>query len=670
MRWRGSACRVVSARARRALLWAVPGMLCLCALGAVPGASTQAGISPTIAATPGPQTGRAAISGVVIDAVAGRLVAGAVVSLGDLDDRQNLPPRMVTDSHGRFVFRDLKPSASYYLGARSSGYAYTRYGWTQPGQTLATADIARLSVTDGQWLADIRIPLWRLGTISGRVVDENGEPVVGVAVRAFSVRHISGRPDLVAGPVVTTDDRGIYRIADLDPARYVVGVLSVQSTVLDTTADGWMPIAVGQLDTGGIGSGDGSWVNGPAIDVDGRHRLALTNFATPPPPDSSQSRAYPALFYPSARAIADAFPVQIDYGDSRTGVDFQIAPVSAVRVSGRLVGAGGAMPGFLLRLLPAGSERLGFGSEAATTPVAADGSFTFLNVPAGDYTLLAQASVMDFTSGDESIRLPDAPGFPGGGISVGSFPGVPGLGFLARNGRPERFWSRVSVVVGRADITDLQVPLQRAVSVRGHVVPAEGTAKTTRLLMMTEPADGDPTRGRPSAVTTANDPTLSFEINGLIGGTYLLRANGRAVVSIVWNGKDLTETGFDASLGQDFDDVVVTVTDQYAEMSGTVSGQPGQVAAVLAFPVERSRWTNYGWAAERFRTTRAGPSGAFTLDRMLAGDYYLIATDPSKIDAWTDPAFLAAAVPHASRVHVDWGGRATAHLTYGEVVVK
>ena len=60
--------------------------------------------------------------------------------------------------------------------------------------------------------------------------------------------------------------------------------------------------------------------------------------------------------------------------------------------------------------MPAGSEQLGFGSEAATTVVERDGSFTFLNVPAGEYTLLAQAVFGEFTSGNGEVALPDAPG--------------------------------------------------------------------------------------------------------------------------------------------------------------------------------------------------------------------------------------------------------------------
>ena len=101
-----------------------------------------------------------------------------------------------------------------------------------------------------QWIDNINIPLWRLGSISGRVVDERNEPLVGVAVRAFSTATIAGQPQLVAGPLATTDDRGIYRLSALEPNRYIVSVQSVQSTVLASTPEGAQRGALGELLTG------------------------------------------------------------------------------------------------------------------------------------------------------------------------------------------------------------------------------------------------------------------------------------------------------------------------------------------------------------------------------------------------------------------------------------
>lgn len=618
--------------------------------------------------------GSAAISGVVVDAVTGRPLAGAVVSLANLDLAGSQFPRMVTDSQGRFVFRDLRPSGGYWLGSRRFGYAYTRYGWTSPDGSLATKDIARIALKDKDWVNTIRIPLWRLGSINGRVVDERNEPVVGAAVRAFSTRSIAGQPQLVAGPIVVTDDVGAYRLADLDPARYVVAVLSVQSTVLATTPDVPQIRAIGELATGGIGAGGPSSVSVPTVDVDGRHRLAITNFVTPPPPAGDRPRAYPPVFYPNVRNAEQALAIEIGYGDARNAIDFQLQPVAVGAVTGRLDGIQIPASPMLLRLLPVGSERLGFGSEVATTVVEPDGGFTFLNVPEGEYTLLAQGAVMDFTTGNESIRFPDAPGFPGGGISVGSMSSMPGLGYLARQGAASAFWGRTPVSVGAGGATNVVVGMRQTTTVRGRLVFTEGTQPPPagRVMLMTaQPANGDPSLGQPLGTVTA-DPGRAFELRGLLAGTYVVNTVGAyQIVSLMVDGRDVKDVGLDASRGQNIDDVVITLTDKVAKLKGVVHDDQGPaIAGVIVFPTDRKRWVNYGWRPTALQSTRSGSDGSYDFQSLPAGEYFAVAVDGSQVDAWVDAAFLAAASTQASRIQVDWGEAKTLGLAKVKVVVK
>ena len=96
------------------------------------------------------------------------------------------------------------------------------------------------------------------------------------------------------------------------------------------------------------------------------------------------------VFYPNAGTPAAGAPVELRVSEDRSGIDFQLQPVRTARVSGTLQGPPDAIGNLLLRLIPAGLEELGQGSEAATTVTTPDGQFAFLDVPAGSYLLDAR----------------------------------------------------------------------------------------------------------------------------------------------------------------------------------------------------------------------------------------------------------------------------------------
>jgi len=627
--------------------------------------------------------GTGAISGVVTDATTGRPLEGAMVSLGVTTGGPVILtlPRVVTDPKGRFLFRDLGPSTKYYLRAAHVGYAPARFGSSGPGvpqnrfsdlEIMTTDDVVTITVAADQWVSDLQVPLWRLGSITGRVLDERGEPVVGAAVRGFSSAWVAGRTQFVGTDVATTDDRGEYRLANLMPGKYAVSVLSVQSTVLNSTPEGVQKRAVGELSRSSSGSNAGL----PAVDVDGTHRLALSNFATPPPPSATAPRAYAAQFYPGTPSMANAQRVEMTYGASRRGVDFQLQPVPAVRVSGRVIlGEGGAddASSLLLRLMPAGGESLGIGSEVATTIVERDGSFTFLNVPSGDYTILAQAVFGELTSGNGELSLPEAPGFSSG-VQVSMGNRLPGLSYSSHTGKA-RMWGRASVAVGASNVTDLVVPMHPAVTVRGHIaVAADGPGpRLSDTFLGAQPANGDPSLGRIALYLELNGET-PFTLEGLGPGTYLIGApspSGRFVVaSVTAAGREVRDTGLDTSEGRDINDVVVILTTNVASIQGTVRGDGAAGAAVIVFPVEHARWVDYGGDPILIRSKAADNTGAFFLKGLPEGDYFAVAVDRSQHDAWTDPTFLDAASAVATRVALKWGEKKPLDLQVSKVVVK
>jgi 5-hydroxyisourate hydrolase-like protein (transthyretin family) len=631
--------------------------------------------APTPQAPPVPT---AAISGVVIDATTSRPIAGATVSLSRINSDNSMAapgslPRTLTDARGRFVFRNLPASTGYLISSRRFGYSGAYFGWTGPNGPNTLKDLRHIAVAEGQWVNNITVLLWRLGSVSGHVLDERGEPVIGVAVRLYTQRRLAGVVRWIDGAIATTDDRGAYRIVDLDPGQYVVGVPSVQSTLLTSVKDGTLIRAIGELETGGYGVSRGNGLEVPTIDADSGHRLAVTNFAMPPPPSAGVARAYPPTFYPASRALGTAQPLTIDYGTEQTGIDVRLEPVRALRVSGTLVPPPGlAPPTFLLRLMAVGSETLGFGSESATTMVETGGAFTFLNVPEGQYTLIAQSSTTAMNTGNGPARLPMPPGLRAESLSVGAIPGG-SMGALSVSGNPEATWGRASISVGDANIDHLQIPLQSTAKITVRLVFADGVTPPSvdrPMLLSAEPANGDPSLGSASAFSPPGDAARTFAFEGLLGGRYLLRPpNAFNLISVVVDGKDVADTGIDASAG-DITDVLVTLTDKKASITGTVHDAAGPTAAALiVFPTDPARWTNYGWRPTKILTSSAGTNGAFRFDRVLEGDYFIVAVDGTHQNDWTDPKFLDGAAAVASRVTIKWGETKTVDLAIAKVQV-
>jgi Carboxypeptidase regulatory-like domain len=67
-----------------------------------------------------------------------------------------------------------------------------------------------------------RVPLVPVASIVGTVLDENGEPLYGVAVQGIGVRASLSGTDYVPARTAHTDDRGHYELLGLTPGDYVV----------------------------------------------------------------------------------------------------------------------------------------------------------------------------------------------------------------------------------------------------------------------------------------------------------------------------------------------------------------------------------------------------------------------------------------------------------------
>jgi hypothetical protein len=137
-------------------------------------------------------------------------VAGAEVILMEyvLVDAYHTPKEYATaytDGRGAYVFRPDR-TGDYYLEVKKDGYK----GLERPGDRPVKLTRDRPRVT-----ANFR--LWRPGELTGRVVDENDEPVPDLML------SIRGKKAPRTGGAITAED-GLFAAADLAPGEYIVQV--------------------------------------------------------------------------------------------------------------------------------------------------------------------------------------------------------------------------------------------------------------------------------------------------------------------------------------------------------------------------------------------------------------------------------------------------------------
>jgi len=602
---------------------------------------------PTLA----PGTG--IIVGQVVDAATGKGVSSAVVTLAG-------SRRVMTTTDGRFAFRSL-PAGSHTLTAAKSGYIDGSFGMRRPGGPTLPVVLA-----DGDRRADLTIWLWRHGAITGTIVDEAGEPLVGIQVTAVRRSLVGGRRRFVPGGTALSDDRGIYRIGRLIPGDYVVAMATSQVSV---------PVSTARLYEDGMMTGDpnrsgllqamfqiGTTVMSASADSRqvGDQVQSMTRGApTPPPADGQRLFAYPSVYYPAAPSAATATVVTVASGNERTGVDLQVKPVPMVKVSGTVVGGTGPSANFPLRLLPQGAEDLGRTGDVAGTLTDAGGAFTFLTVPAGDYVLkvvqiprpaVASALTTSFaigsgmtvmTSGSPSPEPPPIPAEP-------------------------TLWAAVPVSIGDTDVSGMSVVLRTGLRVSGRVefegaAERPAPAQLSRIPVLIEPVDGQLDR----SVTPPGriDAKGQFTSYGVPGGRYYVRAptapQGWTFKGAFLGERDISDVPLELD-ATDVSDVILTFTDRPASLSGTVqlterSARDG--VAVIVFPADSKAWMDTGANPRRMRRVATSASGAYNVaavSEAVAGD-------------WQDPAFLEQLTAGAAHVQIGDGEAATQSLRVQEI---
>ncbi len=554
----------------------------------------------------------------------GRPIDRAVVTVRT--DALPLGSSAITDERGAFAIHQL-PAGRMTLTAVKNGFLPGTYGAMRPGRQGTPVTLAA-----GETLT-ATIVMTRGAVVTGAIRDERGQPIADVPVMVLDARVApEAQTEAVVGLMTLgtgsarTDERGVYRVFDLRPGEYVIAAFPQR-----------------------LGAGDAPPRSTAEVDVllarlNRRSDVQTTAAAdaTAPAADPGGRSIAAPIFYPGTPVFAEASRVSLTGGNERAGLDFVVQPVPVASIDGVVTTPTGISAKYQLSITPSSSLPLGlaFAGPRLAAP-GNDSHFRYTNLIPGRYRITARGNPT-WTND-----------LPRGAV----------FGDLAA-----MLYAVAEVDVAGTAVTGVELRLRPGARFAGRVVldpaassnPGLGQLRVTvtperRTYMVTTGSTvvGDMFLEPRHAVPNAN---AEFEIAGLTPGRYRVESRWTGgdsrwwLRSVVVNGRDLLDTGFEATPGTDISGVVLTLTDRHTELAGTLqtsAGLPAPEYFVIVFPADETlRVAN----SRRIRSTRPATDGSFAFADLPPGIYLLAALTDVEPDEWQKPEFLSALVPASVKV--------------------
>lgn len=534
---------------------------------------------PARDAAPAALRGTAVIRGRVVAADTGRPLRRARVTLSAPELGPEGRRTTSTNPDGLFEIKELR-SARYRVSVTRGGYLPLEHGQRRPGEQGRPLQIA-----DGEVIEKIDFVLPRMGTIVGRVTDETGEPIEGVSIYAMRLLFFEGRRRLVpvGSSSIATDDIGEYRMNRLPPGTYAV---------MASTKETWT-------------------VTENGID---------TVFG------------YMPTYFPGVARSADARRVTLKVGQEAPATDFALVPGRTAKITGQALDSQGRP--FSRVSLSEEVRGMGFASfrGGPDVTVAADGSFSALNVPPGEYSL--QAS-----------RLSNDP-----------------LG-------PEVALTTINVE--GTDIENVMLIGSSGGTVSGRVVTEDGGAGPKMSAIRVSVAQPLRNQSSPALLGAFKDfgsaPVKddgTFSVSHVFGRTkfQVTVPEGWMLKSMMRDGRDIIDTWIELRSGEDLAGIDVVISNRVTSIAGQLMddrNRPLRDATVLLFPSDADKWYE---ASRTIRAARPDQQGRWQVKGLPAAEYLAIALDYVEDGAWNDPEYLESLRRDALKVALADGGSETIAL--------
>jgi hypothetical protein len=280
-------------------------------------------------AQPQAKTGTSILSGRVFASDSGKPLRRARVRAVANDPRE--ARAVSTDADGRWQITQV-PAGRYTIDVSKGGYVGLSYGQRRPFEQGKPVEVA-----EGQVIEKLDVTLPKGSVITGRIVDEFGEPLAGVRVGAMRYRYFSGQRRMMNAPGTgasdTTDDIGQYRLHGLSPGDYYIVASFGVNVAMEKSDD---------------------------------------------------KTGYAPTYFPGTPVLAEAQRVTIGEGQETPAIGFALEPIRLATVSGMATDSHGKPLANGMIMLTSPSMTTGSPLSGATM-IKPDGSFSISNVVPGDY---------------------------------------------------------------------------------------------------------------------------------------------------------------------------------------------------------------------------------------------------------------------------------------------
>lgn len=323
------------------------GIIVVCVLAL----ATQAAAQGSAAAK---EPAQASLQGSVVKEPSGEPLKKAIIELITENQGEGGNYTATSDPDGHFKITGIQPGR-YRMFVEHPGYL-------EVDKKRRRSQGIVLSFDAGQELKDQTLRMLPAAILTGRVLDEDGDPMPDVEVTVFWRKFSSGRLKLESRGGMQTNDLGEFRIGGLLAGKYYV------SASPSPNFQSLVPTPRSAAETGS-----------PSADT-----------------------AYVTTYYPNTVDRAQAAAIELHPGDE-TPVDFSLVRTHTARIRGSVTGlAPGAKAVVMVRAHD--SDAMFLGSE-----VDKDGKFEIPHVAPGTYTVMATTAMADAPqSAARNIQVTDA----------------------------------------------------------------------------------------------------------------------------------------------------------------------------------------------------------------------------------------------------------------------